>query len=62
MQCCGSGSRISVFSGLPDPEPYTAHTADKITQKIDSKESIPPAYVAWRAGTTTPFYSVAKPP
>ncbi len=22
---------------------------------IDSKESIPPAYVAWRAGTTTLF-------
>jgi hypothetical protein len=22
---------------------------------IDSKESIPPAYVVWRAGTTTPF-------
>jgi hypothetical protein len=22
---------------------------------IDSKESIPPAYVAWRAGTTTPI-------
>ncbi len=23
--------------------------------EIDSKESIPPAYVAWRAGTTTPI-------
>jgi hypothetical protein len=23
--------------------------------RIDSKESIPPAYVAWRAGTTTLF-------
>jgi hypothetical protein len=25
------------------------------SQRIDSNESIPPAYVAWRAGTTTLF-------
>jgi hypothetical protein len=29
---------------------------------IDSKESIPPAYVAWRAGTTTLFLLVYYPP
>ncbi len=28
---------------------------------IDSKESIPPAYVAWRAGVTTLSYSVPSP-
>jgi hypothetical protein len=26
------------------------------SQGIDSKESIPPVYVAWRAGTTTLYY------
>ncbi len=29
---------------------------------IDSKESIPPAYVAWRAGTTTLFLLGSWPP
>jgi hypothetical protein len=29
---------------------------------IDSKESIPPAYVAWRASTTTLFLLGSKPP
>jgi hypothetical protein len=28
---------------------------------IDSKETIPPAYVAWRAGTINLFYSVQAP-
>jgi hypothetical protein len=28
---------------------------------IDSKESIPPAYVAWRAGTINLFYLVPSP-
>jgi hypothetical protein len=26
-----------------------------VSPGADSKESVPPAYVAWRAGTTTPF-------
>jgi hypothetical protein len=31
--------------------------------RIDSKESIPPAYGAWRAGTITLYsYSVPSPP
>ncbi len=29
---------------------------------IDSKESIPPAYVAWRAGTTTLYLLGSQPP
>jgi hypothetical protein len=28
---------------------------------IDSKESIPPAYVVWRANTTALFYSYSVP-
>ncbi len=32
-----------------------------MSPRIDSKESIPPAYVAWRAGTTTLFYSYSVP-
>ncbi len=30
--------------------------------EIDSKESIPPAYVAWRAGTTALFLLGSYPP
>ncbi len=30
--------------------------------RIDSRESIPPAYVAWRAGTTTLFLLGSKTP
>jgi hypothetical protein len=30
-------------------------------QAVGSKESIPPAYVAWRAGTRTLFLSVPSP-
>jgi hypothetical protein len=30
--------------------------------RIDSKESIPPAYVAWRVGTTTLFLLGSSPP
>ena len=35
-------NRAQIFKFLRSPE-------------IDSKESVPPAYVAWRAGTTTLF-------
>jgi hypothetical protein len=30
-------------------------------QAVGSKESIPPAYLAWRAGTRTLFLSVPSP-
>jgi hypothetical protein len=30
--------------------------------RINFKESIPPAYVAWRAGTTTQFLLGSQPP
>jgi hypothetical protein len=31
------------------------------TSGIDFKESIPPAYIAWRAGTTTLFFAPGLP-
>jgi hypothetical protein len=31
------------------------------SQEFDSKELIPPAYVAWQAGTITLLYSVPSP-
>ncbi len=42
-------TRARIFNLLRDP-------------RMDSKEPIPPAYVAWRAGTSTLFLLGSLPP
>jgi hypothetical protein len=45
-----------VFVGLPPPFTFQARIFKLLrSPRIDFKEPIPPAYVAWGAGTTTLF-------
>ncbi len=39
------------FRSWPEPEFVNVSEAEESIPRIDSNESIPPAYVAWRAGT-----------
>jgi hypothetical protein len=61
---------VGMLQCMPDSEdsfPCTQHSKNEFakirariykhlrSQRIDSKEAIPPAYVGWRAGTITLF-------
>ncbi len=48
----GSRRAISNFAAVPSSNPRLRICQRLRSSEIDSKESIPPAYVAWRADTS----------